>query len=531
MTVDDAAAPTTQSVSAVTIPDQQSPPVVSRRYRWSLLGVSALVLAGIALRFVSVGPLWLDEAQSVSIAAGPLHLLPHALRMDGAPPLWYVLLHVWIKLFGDSTYSVRLMAAIPAIASLPIAERLGRRLGGSDVARTTLILMATSPFAIRYAVEARMYSLLLLLSLLGAHALLSIHRSAKPLWPSAALAVLMCALLYTHYYAIWLGLVVGAGELWRAVRRHDSRSWWVVGALLTAVIGFLPWLPILRFQAAHTGAPWLAPPSFNAVLDTVSAWAGGASPLARIAQLVMLALVLLAVLGRRGTRRTVVIGPPVAGDPLRLLGVVFGVVLVAIVDAMITKQAYAPRYTSVVLGLFVVLVAIGVQSLPSQNTRRIVIVSLALIGLGVGAAAVAQPRTQVGQVASALEASSHPGDVVLYCPDQLGPSAARLLDSKSLGLKQVVYPDFASPTRVDWVDYAERMSLGDPAFVAEQVQKMAGKHTIWLVWAPGYRSIGGACGGLVEQLSVLRGPPYTAVSRDARTSESMSLEEFAPAPA
>jgi hypothetical protein len=274
----------------------------------------------------------------------------------------------------------------------------------------------------------------------------------------------------------------------------------------------------------------LAPPSFNAVLDTVSAWAGGASPLARIAQLMMLALLVLAVVGRRGTRRTVVIGPPVAGDPLRLLGVVFGVVFVAIVDAMITKQAYAPRYTSVVLGLFVVLVAIGVQSLPSQNTRRAVVAVLALIGLGVGAAAVGQPRTQVGQVASALEASSHPGDVVLYCPDQLGPSAARLLDSKSLGLKQVVYPNLASPTRVDWVDYAQRMSLGDPAIVAQQVVKLAGRHTVWLVWAPGYRSIGGACGGLVAQLSVLRGPPYTAVSREARTAEAMSLEEFAPPP-
>jgi mannosyltransferase len=526
MTVDDAAAPTTQPLA----PAQRQPQAAApSRLRWPVLGVAALVVAGIGLRFVSVGPLWLDEAQSVSIASGPLHLLPHALRSDGAPPLWYVLLHAWIRVFGDSTYSVRLMAAIPAIASLPVAERLGRRLGGRDVGRTTLILMATSPFAIRYAVEARMYSLLLLLSLLGAHAVLSIHRSARPVRPAVALALLMCALLYTHYYSIWLGLIVGAGELWRVVRHHDRRARWAVGALLAALVGFLPWLPILRYQTAHTGAPWLPPPSFNAVLDTVSAWAGGASPLARVAQLLLLALVVLAVVGRRGTRRTVVIGPPVARDPLRLLGVVSGVVVIAIVDSMITKQAYAPRYTSVVLGLFVVLVAIGVQALPSQHTRRAVVVTLALVGLGVGAAAVGQPRTQVGQVATALERSSRPGDVVLYCPDQLGPSAARLLSS-SLGLKQVVYPNLASPTRVDWIDYAKRMSLGDPTIVAQQVVKLARSHVVWLVWAPGYRSIGGACGGLVAQLSVLRGPPYIAVSREARTAEAMSLDEFAPSP-
>jgi 4-amino-4-deoxy-L-arabinose transferase-like glycosyltransferase len=522
MSVDDAAAATTRPVAPA---QRQSEPTSTPRLRWPAVVVAALVLAGVGLRFVSVGPLWLDEAQSVAIASVPVHLLPDALRSDGAPPLWYFLLHLWIRGFGDSTYSVRLMAAVPAIAALPVAARLGRRLGGREVGRTTLILLATSPFAIRYGVEARMYSLILLLSLLAAHALLSVHRSARPGRAAVALGVLTCALLYTHYYAIWLGLVVGAAELWWAVRRRDTRSSWVVGALAAGAVGFVPWLPILRFQTAHTGAPWTAPPSFNAVLDTVAAWAGGVSPLARVAQLAMLALALLAVLGRRGASRTVVIGPPLAREPLRLLGVVFGVVLVAIVDAMITKQASVPRYTSVVLGLFVVVVAMGVQALPSQRSRRAVVAGLALIGLGVGAATVAQPRTQVGQVASVLAASSHPGDVVLYCPDQLGPSATRLLPP-SLHLRQVVYPTFAAPTRVDWVDYAERMSLGDPTQVATDANQLAGHHTIWLEWAAGYRSVRSACGALLAQLGVIRGLPYIAVSRDARIAESMSLDEF-----
>jgi mannosyltransferase len=523
MTVDDAAAETAEQRA----PAQRDAPrePAASWLRWPVLGFVALVAAGVGLRFVSVGPLWLDEAQSVSIASEPLRQLPQALRSDGAPPLWYALLHLWMRVFGDSTYSVRVMAAIPAVAALPVASSLGHRLGGRDVGRTTLILLATSPFAIRYAVEARMYSLLLLLSLVAAHALLSVHRSRRVWPPAVALALLTCALLYTHYYSIWLGLVVGVGELWRAVRHRDPRSWWVVGALVVGLIGFLPWVPILRFQSAHTGAPWLAPPSFNALLDTVGSWAGGASPLARVVQLVMLALVVLAVLGRRGTRRTVVIGPPAAREPLRLLGVVTGVVLIAIVESMLTKQAYAPRYTSVVVGLFVVLIAIGVQSLPSQQTRRVVVAGLALIGLGVGASAVLHPRTQVGQIASALRSSAHRGDVVLYCPDQLGPSAARLLPA-SLGLKQVVYPDFAPPTRVNWVDYASRMALGSPPVAAREAIQLAGRHAVWLVWAPGYRSIGSACSGLVAELSVLRGLPYTAVSREARTTESMSLDEF-----
>jgi mannosyltransferase len=523
MTVDDAAAPTTRPHAPAQ--RQPEPAAPAAGLRWPALGLAALVLAGIGLRLVSVGPLWLDEAQSVAIASGPLHLLPDALRSDGAPPLWYVLLHLWIRAFGDSTYSVRLMAAIPAIAALPVAASLGRRLGGREVGRTTLILMATSPFAIRYGVEARMYSLVLLLSLLAAHAMLSVHRSERPVRAALALAVLTCALLYTHYYAIWLGLVIGGAEVWSVLRRHDLRSAGAVAAMLAGLIGFVPWLPILRFQAAHTGAPWTAPPSFNAALDTVAAWAGGVSPLARVAQLALLALAALAVLGHRGTRRTVVIGPPLAREPLRLLGVVFGVIAAGTVDAMITKQAAVPRYTAVVVGLFVVVVAMGVQTLPSQRARRATVAGLALIGLGVGAATVGQPRSQVGQVAAVLAGSSHPGDVVLYCPDQLGPSATRLL-SPSLRLQQVVYPTFAPPARVDWVDYAERMALADPAQVAKDANQLAGRHTIWLEWAAGYRSVRSACGALVAQLGLIRGLPFIAVSRDARIAESMSLDEF-----
>jgi hypothetical protein len=79
---------------------------------------------------------------------------------------------------------------------------------------------------------------------------------------------------------------------------------------------------------------------------------------------------------------------------------------------------------------------------------------------------------------------------------------------------------------VNWVDYASRMALGSPPVAAREAIQLAGRHAVWLVWAPGYRSIGSACSGLVAELSVLRGLPYTAVSREARTTESMSLDEF-----
>jgi mannosyltransferase len=63
--------------------------------------VGVALLAGAVLRFLAPSALWLDEAQSVAIARLPLPDLLEALRQDGAPPLYYLLLHAWMAVLGD----------------------------------------------------------------------------------------------------------------------------------------------------------------------------------------------------------------------------------------------------------------------------------------------------------------------------------------------------------------------------------------------------------------------------------------------
>jgi uncharacterized membrane protein len=60
---------------------------------WILAGLVLTVAAAVVLRFVTRSDLWLDEALTVNLAKLPLSDLREALRHDGAPPLFYVLLH------------------------------------------------------------------------------------------------------------------------------------------------------------------------------------------------------------------------------------------------------------------------------------------------------------------------------------------------------------------------------------------------------------------------------------------------------
>ena len=79
-------------------------------------------------------------------------------------------------------------------------------------------------------------------------------------------------------------------------------------------------------------------------------------------------------------------------------------------------------------------------------------------------------RTQADVVGDAVAQHAEPGDVVVYCPDQLGPAYSREMPD---GLVELAYPTLSPPDRVDWVDYAERNEAADPVRIAEEIRDRA----------------------------------------------------------
>ena len=171
--------------------------------------VAVAVAVGVVLRFVQRSPLWLDEALSVNIASLPVGDMLDALRHDGHPPLYYLLLHYWIEVVGDGDMAVRALSGIFAVASLPLVWLAGRRLAGTAGGRWALVVAALSPYWVRYATETRMYSLVMLLVLAGY--LLLVRALDEPTWPRlGGLAVVSGLLLLTHYWAFYLCAAGGA---------------------------------------------------------------------------------------------------------------------------------------------------------------------------------------------------------------------------------------------------------------------------------------------------------------------------------
>jgi mannosyltransferase len=445
----------------------------------------AILAAAVVLRFWARVDLWLDEALSVNIARLPLDQIPDALRHDGHPPLYYFLLHGWMRVFGSGDVAVRALSGVLAVATLPVAWFAGRRVGGRPVAWLTVVVLAASPFALRYATEARMYSLVILCVFAGHGA---VHRALERPTPArlAPVAVLTAVLVLTMYWALFLLAAVGAALAWTAWRastadeRRAARR--TLGAMVVGGLAFVPWLPVFADQLAHTGTPWgeiVAP--WVSLARTLMAYAGAVNPGGSFLLITLLvALPVVGLLGRTVDRHRIELDLR-APTPVRWeAAVVVGALGLGVGVSFLTGTTFEPRYATIVFPLVVLLMARGLSVLPAGGFRLAALGAVVALGFAGGYRVATTERTQAGEVAAVLRAEAVPGDVVVYCPDQLGPALDRLLADRP-GLVQLTFPDGAPPQRIDWRDYEERATAVDPARFAARALERAGDHAVWYV--------------------------------------------------
>ncbi|MGB9723270.1 MAG: glycosyltransferase family 39 protein [Chloroflexia bacterium] len=224
------------------------------------LPLAGILVAALAVRlFRLTWPgIWSDEGFSIFLARSPLPDLMLGTANDLHPPLFYLLLKVWL-LPGFSEVWVRLFSLLWGVAAVGLTYHIGRRLFRPAVGDWAALFLALSPLHTVYSREVRMYIVLVFLSALSLY--LAWRWAVHPFrgaWAGCMAATLLA--LYTQNLALFLlpveNILVVATLVGR--RRWGALGHWLLGQGLL-LLGYLPWLPITAYQALFHQAAWLAP--------------------------------------------------------------------------------------------------------------------------------------------------------------------------------------------------------------------------------------------------------------------------------
>ncbi|MEO6680146.1 MAG: glycosyltransferase family 39 protein [Pseudomonas sp.] len=215
-----------------------------------------LVLAA-AVRFydLTAAAIWGDEGSSLLMSQYSLGDIWFHAAHDVHPPLYFMVLHGWIELFGDSIFAIRSLSALPGIAVVALGFWLVRLVANPRAALLAGLLLALLPTAVRYSQEVRMYSLLGLWLLGATIALVYWVKHPRRTRYLAIYALLMAAGFYTHYFTTlcvivhWTYLLLLRLHPAHPVKLITRPAWWLSNVAIVAL--FLPWLPGLIDLIQH----------------------------------------------------------------------------------------------------------------------------------------------------------------------------------------------------------------------------------------------------------------------------------------
>lgn len=268
---------------------------------------------------------WRDEAFSVLAAKGSIPFIITKLGFE--PPVYYTLLHVWIRLFGESDLGIRLLSFIGYIlATLIIIKWASVMYKKHWLSLYMPILFFFNPMLLYYAFEVRTYAWYTLF----ATGMLFSYTTKQWKW----FVVASILGFYTHVYLL---LFLGAlGLHWLITDRKNSaalKSFCIIG------ISYLPWIVKIGFEAIKLRSSWYFPVDIRLVYSVLgnmfigyegTPWYGW--KYTAYLSLVLLGMGTIALMNKKSQKRTA------------LFGIFCVIPLTAIIGISFVKPLFVNRY-------------------------------------------------------------------------------------------------------------------------------------------------------------------------------------------
>nr|WP_275585884.1 glycosyltransferase family 39 protein [Geodermatophilus sabuli] len=325
--------------------------------------------------------------------------------------MYHVLLRTWRLTLGPDVQTARLLSLVFLLAAVPVFYLVARKVLSRPWALFALVVFSCSPFLQWYGNEARMYSMLVLVTLVSQYFFLTVATTGRTAaWVGYAATAAVG--VYVHYFFVFVLVAQGLYVLllWRRLPRASVVR--MAGVALLVGAAYLPWFLWFRANgSASETRPSLPEPSsidysnvysqflFGFQSDTVNSVLLSSWPL-----LVLAALASVRV-GARLDRSTAY-----------LLAAAFVPVLMAFVVSHLVTPFFLSRYMIAALPALLLLLVRFVSSLTRPVARGL---AAALLGVTVLSTVVqaASPETPVDEdyrtAAQLVEDGATPRDLVV----------------------------------------------------------------------------------------------------------------------
>jgi 4-amino-4-deoxy-L-arabinose transferase-like glycosyltransferase len=178
--------------------------VYKGKYNGYYVLILIVVLAAVMRLYGLAGEsYWHDEITMLHVAQGDLV----SILKGGRPPLFIILAHFWIDLFGTSESATRTLPALLGTASIPLIYVVAKALFNEKVGLVSAFLMAVSQYQIYYSQDIRYYSLFVLMTLVSFYFYISALKIRKLLY-----FILYAFSTILLYYAHDFGLFIIAAQ-------------------------------------------------------------------------------------------------------------------------------------------------------------------------------------------------------------------------------------------------------------------------------------------------------------------------------
>ncbi len=305
--------------------------------------------------------LWRDEAFSVWIAQDGVKEVIARTAHDFNPPLYYLILHFWMKLFGRSEIILRGLSLIFFLFLLIFIYKFSLKIfRNKNQALITLLLAAFNPMLIYYAFELRMYSLFAFFATASVYFLFT----KNWFW----YVVFTTLGLYTQpFMAIFAVSQIPYFYITKQVKPM-VKNFILLGLL------YLPWLPTLLAQFKQSGPMWMFPVDinlFNSVLGNLyTGYEGTPGGLWIIMSAISLGLILISISIFKTNQYK-----PVSR---LILSWVF-LPLALVLGISLFKPIYVNRYLIFITVGQILLVSLWFATLKTNKYRHIIIASVLII--------------------------------------------------------------------------------------------------------------------------------------------------------